>query len=529
MLLRFANILKRPSQQIHAASSLVAGVSRSRMNLSHSFTRYMSAESEGAARMKALHLDPSMGIVLEQLLRTVGTDRDVEQYLNLYGKLDSQKFAVIKVGGEVIQKELDTFACALTFLHRAGLFPIVVHGAGPQMNDVLNKEGYEPTYRGGMRVTDEYTLKVARRVFLETNLELVDRLQSLRTPARPITSGVFEAEQLDPHLGYVGDIKKVHKHAILASIQAGCLPIIGPLAESSSGQILNINADVAAREVALAFQPHKTIMINAKGGWIEPDGTKLRNISMEHDYERLRDRDYTGRQGTLLKLNELKQMLDNLHGEASIALTSPSGLVNELFTHRGKGTLVTRGERIEVHKSIDAAGGYPFLHFLSEQGFGHNMFDQAEQSKGHLNSNYMDLLADPVGPSPLEQIYTTSSKSAAAIVRKGVNCNGVSIPYLCKFAVTEAGISNGTSTALWNRITTDYPNFYWRSHAMSSSNSWFFERARGSIRVEGVDPCIVFWHSDDKLPHAAVDEMVKKSLQAPRSYVSKKEFADLKK
>ena len=136
--------------------------------------------------------------VVEQLLNTVGSAYDVEQYLKLYSKVDRQQFAVIKVGGEVIQNDLSTISYALTFLQDVGLFPIVVHGAGPQMNQLLDEQGKEPRYINGSRVTDETTLAIARRVFLDTNLALVDNLSTLGTRARPIFGGVFEVGLLPP-------------------------------------------------------------------------------------------------------------------------------------------------------------------------------------------------------------------------------------------------------------------------------------------------------------------------------------------
>ena len=97
------------------------------------------------------------------------------------------------------------------------------------------------------------------------------------------------------------------------------------------------------------MKPLKTIFINSKGGWVttqqdEPHaqaGVKLPRISMAEHYAEMAARDYEGRQGTLLKLNELKMILDALPPPASIALTSASGLVHEIFPHRGIGTTVT--------------------------------------------------------------------------------------------------------------------------------------------------------------------------------------------
>lgn len=78
-----------------------------------------------------------------------------------------------------------------------GLFPVVVHGAGPQLNKILGERGVTPDYIDGIRITDKETLEVARRVFLEENLKLVEALENLGTRARPIIGGVFQGAYLD--------------------------------------------------------------------------------------------------------------------------------------------------------------------------------------------------------------------------------------------------------------------------------------------------------------------------------------------
>lgn len=116
-----------------------------------------------------------------------------------------------------------------------------------------------------MRVTDAETLGIARKVFREANLQLCSSLGELGTPARPIVSGVFEAETFDEELGFVGEVSGLDLDPIEAAIRDGYLPVVTSLAESKSGQILNINADVAARELAIALQPLKIVFINARG------------------------------------------------------------------------------------------------------------------------------------------------------------------------------------------------------------------------------------------------------------------------
>ena len=132
-----------------------------------------------------------------RLLSTIASRREINQYLNLFSSVSAPQFAVIKVGGAIITQELETLASALSFLRSVGLFPVVVHGAGPQLNRILEQRGVEPQYIDGIRITDKETLEVARKVFLEENLKLVEALENLGTRARPIIGGVFQGTYLD--------------------------------------------------------------------------------------------------------------------------------------------------------------------------------------------------------------------------------------------------------------------------------------------------------------------------------------------
>jgi N-acetyl-gamma-glutamyl-phosphate reductase / acetylglutamate kinase len=132
-----------------------------------------------------------------RLLSTIASRREINQYLNLFSSVSAPQFAVIKVGGAVINHELETLASALSFLRAVGLFPVVVHGAGPQLNRLLEERGVEPQYIDGIRITDKETLEIARKVFLEENLKLVEALENLGTRARPIIGGVFQGTYLD--------------------------------------------------------------------------------------------------------------------------------------------------------------------------------------------------------------------------------------------------------------------------------------------------------------------------------------------
>ncbi|KDO29216.1 hypothetical protein SPRG_05439 [Saprolegnia parasitica CBS 223.65] len=298
---------------------------------------------------------PASTDVIRKLLSIVSSDADLAEYKATYGTPGVRRTTVIKIGGEVLENEMDTLVESLTFLKEAGLFPILVHGAGPQMNDELEKAGVEPRYVQGNRYTDKTTLGIAKKVFLAANRKLVDALAAAGVPARPITSGVFEAAVRDLDVfGYVGEVDTIHSDAVRSALDAGQIPVLSCLGESKTGQLLNINADVAARELAITLQPHKTIFINAKGGWLE-DGVKLPKLDMSKDYATMAARDYTGRQGTLLKLNEINTLLQALPSTSSVVLTSASALASEIVSGHSAGTVCIRGG-----DNVDAP-----LHFCS--------------------------------------------------------------------------------------------------------------------------------------------------------------------
>ncbi|MCA9311947.1 MAG: acetylglutamate kinase, partial [Phycisphaerales bacterium] len=280
--------------------------------------------------------------VLINLLHNMGSRREIDQYLRLFTGVDSMQFAVIKVGGGVMEESLSELASALAFLRKVGLFPIIVHGGGPQLNRELEARGISSTFVDGFRVTTPEVLAVARRVFQAEGAKLAAALEGQGVRARPISSGVFTAVPMDPQrFGLVGDVESVDLSMIEDTIRAGQLPIVASLGETAEGQILNVNADVAARELALTVRPQKIIFITPTGGLLDESGRIIPAINLAEDYERLAAAPWVYG-GFARKLEEIKSLLDALPEWSSVSITSPDHLARELFTHRGMGTLVRR-------------------------------------------------------------------------------------------------------------------------------------------------------------------------------------------
>ncbi|WP_437635332.1 acetylglutamate kinase [Sorangium sp. So ce854] len=409
--------------------------------------------------------------VIVRLLRNLGSRKEVEQYLKQYAAVDQQKFAVIKVGGAILDEDLEALATSLVFLNQVGLYPIVIHGAGPQLDRALAEAGIPTERVDGLRVTTPRVLEIARRVFLRENLRLVEALEEMGTRTRPITAGVFEASLLDEQrLGLVGRIERVHVDAVRSSLRAGHLPILACLGETPGGQIVNINADVAARELALAIQPFKMIFLTSAGGLLDEHGRIISAINLEEDYAGLIAQPWLSA-STRLRLQEIKLLLDGLPPTSSVSITAPDHLAKELFTHTGSGTLVRRGERILRHDTLDGI----------DRGRLRGLLEACFQRQ--LDEHYFDK-------KPFYRIYLSDSYRATAILTLDSSGKAPS-PYLDKFAVTTEAQGVGIGGSLWTRMKNENPRLFWRARNGNEINPWYFQQAEGSYRNES---WTVFWY-----------------------------------
>ncbi|KAJ7776440.1 acetylglutamate kinase ARG6 [Mycena metata] len=362
------------------------------------------------------------------------------------------KFALIKIGGAVLDP-IDELALSLSFLYPVGLYPVVLHGAGPQLNQIIEREGGVPDYIDGIRVTDARTLQIARRVFLEENLKPVGALENLGTRARLITSGVFTADYLDKEkYGLVGKITKIDKRPLEASIRAGALSILTSLAESPDGQILNVNADITARELAKELEPLKIVFLNEKGGLFYGE------------YDQLMKEPWV-KHGTKLKLREFKELLDHLSRSSSVAVISAAML---LFTDSRAGTLIRRGYKLFKHGSIESL----VIHdrdpevlsgFQSVTGVLTDMKSTPYTIYGDEPLDVVTVVAHPVGETPV----------------------------LTKLLPSRAGVPNNVMYNVWSAIRNDHRRLLWTAQADDENRGWHFERADGSFTRAGKS---LFWY-----------------------------------
>jgi len=394
-----------------------------------------------------------------ELLGQLGSSREARQYLKQFASLDESRFAVVKVGGAVLRDDLDEMAAALAFLHRLGLTPIVLHGAGPQLDEAMQAAGVPIEKRDGLRVTTEEVMAVARPVIYKANAAIVDALEARGVRARGIQHGVFNAHLADREkLGLVGQIDSVELDPIRAAVRAGSLPVVACLGESSAGQVMNINADIAARELVWAVKPYKIIFLTGTGGLLDQRGRIISAISISGDYDELISQDWV-HSGMQLKLAQIKDMLDRLPGETSVSITSAAKLTRELFTHTGAGTLIRKGERIDWLTEI-SDGQWQSLEQLLEASFERRLRPDWRAGREILGL----LLAE--------------SGRAAALMARGVD----GLPYLDKFVVTPEARGEGLGAALWQVLRARFPELYWRARASNPIAGWYLQQAHASFR-----------------------------------------------
>lgn len=402
-----------------------------------------------------------------RLLSSMAGAKEISQYLKRFAQLDAARFALVKVGGAVLRDDLDALVSSLAFLQDVGLTPIVLHGAGPQLDEEMQAAGIEKRTVNGLRVTTPEALAVVRRVFHAQNLRLVEALQAQDTRATSIVSGVFEAEQLDAATyGLVGGVSHVHLASVEAALRAGSIPVIASLGETASGQILNINADYAANELVQALQPYKIVFLTGTGGLLDGDGKVIDSINLSTEYEHLLAQPWL-HGGMRLKLEQVKQLLDRLPLSSSVSITRPAELAKELFTHTGSGTLVRRGERVLRATSWNELD-LPRLRKLIESAFGRR------------------LLPDYFERTSLLRAYVSEHYRAAVILTE---VDGVE--YLDKFAVLDEAQGEGLGRAVWQVMRAETPRLFWRSRRGNPVNAFYFSESDGCLKQPRWK---VFWY-----------------------------------
>ena len=402
-----------------------------------------------------------------RLLSNMASAKEIQQYLKRFSQQDAARFAVVKVGGAVLRDELEALVSSLAFLQQVGLTPIVLHGSGPQLDAEMTAAGIVRQIRDGLRVTDAATLAIVRRVAQQENLRLVDALQGAGVRATSIQAGVFTADFVNRRkYGLVGRVVSVATAGIEGAIRVGSIPVIASLGETAGGQILNLNADWAANELVKTLEPYKIIFLTGTGGLLDGNGALIDSINLSTEYEQLLREPWL-HSGMRVKIEQIHDLLMQLPPSSSVSITRPDQLAKELFTHRGSGTLVRRGERIRCvtqWRQLDRER----LRKLIESSF-----------RRRLSADYFERTKP-------YRVYVSEHYRAALVLTLEDG-----IAHLDKFAVADDAQGEGLGRAAWQVMRAAVPALFWRSRGDNAVNDFYVDEADGCIKG---GKWTVFWY-----------------------------------
>jgi acetylglutamate kinase len=259
---------------------------------------------------------------------------------------------VVKFGGNaMVDPELShRFAADIVLMRAVGLQPVVVHGGGPQIGELMVQLGKEPEFRDGLRVTDAETLDIARMVLGgRVNREIVAAINRHHHQAVGLSgedAGLIVAHQRDEALGYVGDVVDVNRSILDTLLSGGFIPVISTIGTDVGGQALNINADTAAIAIAAAVGAEKLIYLTDVPG-VLTDVADAQSLVSRLSATRARllidDGVVTG--GMIPKVEACLAAIEQGVPSAHVLDGRiPHVVLLELFTDAGVGTMITRSD-----------------------------------------------------------------------------------------------------------------------------------------------------------------------------------------
>ena len=288
-----------------------------------------------------------MTVTTETLIGKARTLVEALPYITRF----SGKVVVVKYGGHAMTDErlAKSFARDVVLMHYVGMRPVIVHGGGPQISDLMRRLDQEPTFVDGYRVTGAAELDVVRMVLQKTNKEIVSNVNAHGDLAVGVSgedANLIRARQMQMRegvdIGFVGEVERVDPRVIVELLASGFIPVIAPIGVGPQGQAFNINADLAASAIARALGAAKLVFLTDVEGLYEDfgdAGSLLSRVNAD-DLQRLLD------SGKLSEgmIPKVRGCVEALRGgvEAGHILDGrvDHALLLEIFTDSGVGTMV---------------------------------------------------------------------------------------------------------------------------------------------------------------------------------------------
>ena len=273
-----------------------------------------------------------------------------------YVRLYKGKVFVVKAGGAVFADNGSTRMLIeqIAILHHLGIRVVLVHGGGPQLDEMQRSLGIEPRMVRGRRVTDERSIEVTTMVLNGSiNTRILAACRELGVDAIGVSgvdAGLVRARRRPPvqvdgetvDYGFVGDVAGVDASVLLRQLDAGLMPVVSPLSSDDNGCVLNINADTVAARIGAALGAEKLILCTGAPGLLE-DLADPRSLVSYTDLDGLARLQSGGSfaDGMLPKANAIEEAIrGGVRRVHVISYSVPDALLAEVFTNEGTGTLI---------------------------------------------------------------------------------------------------------------------------------------------------------------------------------------------
>ena len=258
----------------------------------------------------------------------------------------SGKIVVIKYGGSAMKenKLRQNFARDVALMRQIGIFPVLVHGGGPQIERNLKKSNIKSVFIDGLRKTDANSIKIIVKTLREVNGDIAELIKTwgARTKTfNDVRESILICKKIKTKidLGFVGDITKVDGSLIKKNIFSGKIPVIAPIGRDRFGMHYNINADHVACKVAEKLKAEKIIMMTDVKGVLTNTGKKI----SEMDIKKAKKIAKTIKGGMLPKLSSVIKSLESGVKSAHIVDGRvPHAVLVEILTDKGIGTWITK-------------------------------------------------------------------------------------------------------------------------------------------------------------------------------------------
>ena len=289
-------------------------------------------------------------------LRTARTITEALPFMRRY----AGRAFVIKYGGHAMGDEelSNIFANDIVLLKQIGIHPIVVHGGGPQIGQMLDRLKIKSDFIDGLRVTDAETVEIVEMVLSGAiNKQIVKTINAAGGSAIGISgkdANLIQATKLrrskrDENsnieklldLGFVGEPEQINPRILTSLEQSGMIPVIAPIGVGAKGETYNINADTVAGAVASAIGASRLLLLTDVTGVLDKEGELISELTVERVRALLEDGTITG--GMIPKLETCTKAVEN-GVDAAVILDGrvPHSMLLEIFTDRGIGTLLKR-------------------------------------------------------------------------------------------------------------------------------------------------------------------------------------------